>query len=65
MVEVRLSSTGDPSRGRLRNRQPNEGVLGDELGRPLLWLAGLDAVIAKGQGSFGLKGLESHYLDIG
>ena len=32
MVEVRLSSTGDPSRGRLPNRQPNEGVLGDDLG---------------------------------
>ena len=65
MVEVRLNSWGDSSRWRLPNLQPNEGVLRDDLGRPLLELAGLDAVIAKRQGSFGLKGLERHYLDIG
>lgn len=36
MVEVRLSSAGDSSRGRLPNLQPNEGVLGDDFGQPLL-----------------------------
>lgn len=36
MVEVRLNSRGDSSRWRLPNLQPNEGVLGNDLGQPLL-----------------------------